>query len=579
VRKNVEAIFADLKGIQGLYNLFCYHDEPFHAGPRSFDYGPEAQAEFRKVYGYAMPPGLEAARKDPKVWQDVLNFRSDEFPAGWRQAYKIIKETDPSIQVVLTHDSHTTFGAGVRSNAQLAVDDVFHWGADFADTFVFDIYPYMMFDFRYGAYGKLPKPRLSQLHYAFGQMRNLTYSYGKELGFWFGTFNTRWFRRFMGPELRAQYWAERETTFTALGQGADFLISGYLIPQDAKHWKSLGEGLRVIQKAGPGLRRAPKAQAKACFLFPRTQYIQLQQEYWNVGLSYELFLRAFGELDILHEEQVTDDRLKGYSILTLFDVRLLPERVARHVENFVRAGGVVIADCVPNLDASVKPLAVMEQVLGVRNAVTRRVPRSGVWVPSLENPHWMVPPLPGEESPAIPRGEVAGKAFEHNFDFKIVSPRPCEVTTGEVLLRTRAGQPALVRHRLGKGQAFLLGFCAQDTYFQTWQDEDEASRRELRDLLHALTEAASVRARVRSSNAEIEAALRANAREGFLVVINHQASEPRTRIRLTGLEFKLGGIVDVEDNERLHFQESGGAIVLDVTVAHDRPRLLRLEPA
>ena len=26
------------------------------------------------------------------------------------------------------------------------------------------------------------------------------------------------------------------------------------------------------------------------------------------GLSFELFLRAFGELDILHEEQVTDER-------------------------------------------------------------------------------------------------------------------------------------------------------------------------------------------------------------------------------------------------------------------------------
>ena len=54
--------------------------------------------------------------------------------------------------------------------------------------------------------------------------------------------------------------------------------------------------------------------------------IQLQEEYFNVGLSYELFLRAFGELDILHEEQVTDDALDGYQVLVLFDVKLLPER-------------------------------------------------------------------------------------------------------------------------------------------------------------------------------------------------------------------------------------------------------------
>lgn len=579
VRKNVEAIFAGVSDVQRLRNLFPYHDEPFHAGPESFDYGPEVQAEFKKLYGYNLPPDLKAARKSPKVWQDVINFRSGEFPAGWRQAYKIIKETDPDVRVVLTHDSHTTFGGGVRSNAKLAVDDVFHWGGDFADTFVFDIYPYMMFDFRYGACGKLPKPRLSQLHYAFGHMRNLVYTYGKELGFWFGTFNTRWFSRFMDATLRAEYWAERETTFTALAQGANFLISGYLIPQDAKHWESLGEGLRVIQKAGPALRRAPKAQAKACFFFPRTQYIQLQEEYWNVGLSYELFLRAFGELDVLHEDQVSDDRLKGYSILTLFDVRLLPTAVARHIESFVRAGGVVIADCVPNLNESVKPLHSMEQVFGVRNAATGRVPRSGVWVPSLERAHWMVPPLPGEESPAITRGEVVGKAFGQEFHFKIVSPRPCEATAGEVLLRNGRGQPALVRQRLGKGQAFLLGFCVQDTYFQTWQDADPASRSELRNLLFATTKAAGIRARVRSSNPEIEAALRIHGREAFLVLINHQAASPSTKVRLTDLEFKLGEIADVDDNKKLHFTRAGEAVLLDLTVAHDRPRLLRLTPA
>ena len=74
---------------------------------------------------------------------------------------------------MLTHDSHNTFGAGYSSHAELAIDDVFHWGGDFADMFVFDIYPYMMFDFRFGEPARLPKPRISQTHYCFAQMRNL----------------------------------------------------------------------------------------------------------------------------------------------------------------------------------------------------------------------------------------------------------------------------------------------------------------------------------------------------------------------------------------------------------------------
>ena len=227
---------------------------------------------------------------------------------------------------------------------------MFHWGGDFADMFVFDIYPYMMFDFRFGQPAKIPKPRISQTHYAFAQMRNLTRAHGKDLGFWFGTYNPAWFKDYMGPELQAKYWAEREMTATAVAQGADFLLTGYQLPEDARHWESLGDGLRLIQKAGPALLDAPKVKARACMLFPRTAMIQLQEEYFNVGLSYELFLRAFGELDVLHEEQVTDDSLDGYRVLVLFDVKLLPGEGRRADRVVRRQGGLVIADCVPGLD-------------------------------------------------------------------------------------------------------------------------------------------------------------------------------------------------------------------------------------
>jgi hypothetical protein len=52
----------------------------------------------------------------------------------------------------------------------------------------------MMFDFRFGEPARLPKPRISQTHYCFAQMRNLTRTYGKQLGFWFGVYNRAWFK-------------------------------------------------------------------------------------------------------------------------------------------------------------------------------------------------------------------------------------------------------------------------------------------------------------------------------------------------------------------------------------------------
>ena len=394
VRKRVELGLAQLKKIERVNSVFPFQDEPFHAGPESFDYSDDAKVEFGKRYGYTMPLNPESVRNEPKKWLDLLNFQSNTFRDGWRQVYKIVKEFDPRPKIVLTHDSHSTFGGGVKSDSKVAMDDVFHWGGDFADVFIYDIYPYTMFDYRYGELGKLPKPRISQMHYTISQLRNVTSTYGKDLAFWVGTYNETWFKRFMGPERERQYWAERELAYTAVAQGANFLITGIKIPSDSLHWDNFGQGMEIIQKAGPGLLQAPKVKAKACFLFPRTQYLQLQEEYFNVGLSFELFLRSFGELDIIHEEQVTDDDLNGYKLLVLGDVKLLPVEVAKHIEGFVRKGGIVVSDCVPQMDAYKQPLNVMTQFFGVSKSETDRIVQEGQWVPFTTLPPKMSYPPP-----------------------------------------------------------------------------------------------------------------------------------------------------------------------------------------
>ena len=114
-------------------------------------------------------------------------------------------------------------------------------------------------------------------------------------------------------------------------------------------------------------------KAKAGFVFPRSQYLQLQEECFNVGLSFELFLRAFGELDIVHEDQLKDNQFAGYQALVLCDVKLLAEEAANNLERFVRRGGVVIADCVPQLNEYKKPLNSLMPLFGVSSAATEPV--------------------------------------------------------------------------------------------------------------------------------------------------------------------------------------------------------------
>ncbi len=293
VRGNVERSIAPLASIPRLYNVFTYQDEPFTAGPKSFGYNDEVKLEFKKRYG-STSTGLDSVRGDPRKWQDVIDFRTAKFPDGWRQVYPEIKKINPKFKVTLTHDSHNTFGAGYSSHAEIAIDDVFHWGGDFADMFVFDIYPYMMFDFRFGECSRLPKPRISQAHYAFAQMRALTRHYGKDLGFWFGTYNPAWLHRSCVPSCDQALVGTRNDK-TGCRCRSQYLLSGYMIPS-IPTLGSLGEGTASSQK-GWSLWTL-QSSSRCLHAFPRTLYVQLRRILQR-RLSLELFLRAFGELDIL----------------------------------------------------------------------------------------------------------------------------------------------------------------------------------------------------------------------------------------------------------------------------------------
>ena len=210
---------------------------------------------------------------------------------------------------------------------------------------------------------------------------------------------------------------------TAVAHGADFLLTGYKLPADARHWESLGEGLRLIQKAGSYLRTTKKTPAKAAMLFPRTHYLQLQEEYFNVGLSFELFLRLrrIGPDPRRASHGRIAERLCGG---VLFNVKLLPEDVARHIARFVENGGLLIADCVPSLGRLKQPLDAMELLFGVTHAATGRIRREGHYVPYTvgHQPGW---PFRNENSPDESLFETAslrGRALNVALDLTLASP-------------------------------------------------------------------------------------------------------------------------------------------------------------
>jgi len=299
----------------------------------------------------------------------------------------------------------------------------------------------------------------------------------------------------------------------------------------------------------------------------------LQEEYFNVGLTFELFLRAFGELDILHEEQITDDKLNGYKVLVLGDVKLLPAAVAARIVSFVRNGGILIADCVPRMDAHKQPLDVMEKLFGVRHAATGRLVQEGQWVPFAALPAKMsFPPPAGQKEEEARKDRVSGNAFNRNFSFPVISPRACELSGGKVLLKMRSGQPGLLYQKTGKGEAWLFGFCIQDSYFNTWKSGDTIGRKELRTLISDIFRDSHIC----SSNPDIEAGVRANDREGYVFIINHEAGDPGTLVRVADLEFPIGKIVDIESGKPVAFSRKDGAVEFTIEAPFGTTRLLKL---
>lgn len=573
VGKNVKNGLAQLSQIAHPDYVFPYIDEPFHRKP-FLDYSAATRTEFEHQYGYAMPKSFEEACKSPRTQLDFLNFQSCIFRDGWMKTAKIVHEFDPRVKIAITHDSHNVYGGGVNSNSQMAMDDVFHWGGNFADLFVYDIYPYLTFDYRYGETGVYRKPRMSQLHYTMAQLRNMTTTYGKKMGFWVGTYNKAWFVRFRGKERAEQFWSEHEVLYTAIAGGSDYIISpsdymGHNLPVDQNHWDEYGRGMRIIQKEGAAIADAPKVKANACFLFPRTQYLLTQEEYYNVGLSYELFLRAFGELDILHEDQIIDDTLNGYQALVLCDVTLLPEKVAEHIVRFVKNGGTVIADCVPQMNENKKTSTTMSRMFGVANASTKRVKREGQWVPFVNLPaKYSFPPVNGVTD--------TNYQFDTWNTMQIVSPRTCKVTGATIKGSSKADIPLMLTNRVGKGNAILFGFCMQDTYFQACKTEDQTTLNALYNQVHNVFAESGIVSHVYSSNPELEAGLRSSCETAYLFIINHEAQNGNSQVALRQLPGKVVKVIDVESGCPVVYTLTTNGIDLNVNVPFGKKQLIKI---
>ena len=96
-------------------------------------------------------------------------------------------------------------------------------------------------------------------------------------------------------------------------------------------------------------------------------------------------------------------------------------------------------------------------------------------------------------------------------------------------------QPGLVDATVSaRDRVYLLGFCVQDTSFEAWRTSDWKTISQLNELLGAITADANVTPHLRSSNPDIEAALRVGKKDAFLVIVSHEPKTPETQVTVDG---------------------------------------------
>ncbi len=538
LRPRIEKAIETCRLVPRLLNVQGYMDEPFQVSGKTFDDRPPARAEFKRRYGIEMPT-REEAMKDPALWLKYVDFWSDGFAAGWRQSYAMVKEMYPDFWVELTHDSHNTFGAAGRDfKGSWAVDDVYHWGAPF-DSVNYDIYPYWSIDFRLGKFREHPLPRMAGVHMAFAEMRNLAYTYDKKLGFWLESVATGGGNK--NPNIGDIYWSPRELTYTALAAGCDYLNTFWGIPQNDRWWQTYGETMNEVKQVAPLLTRSRVPRARAAFLFPRTQHVLLQEEYWNVMVGLEAFRQAYGELDCIHEDQLAEGTLDEYRVLVLFDIHLMKRASAEIIREWCKAGGIIIADEVPSMDELKQPLGVFEPVFGLAGT-----------------------------------GEVREGPFEMEGGHKLWGMRSY-VADGAEERGARVGDaPLAFEHDLGQGTAWLLNYPVKDCYLDALVRGNENRDADL--ILGTIDDCLreGPPPNVSSSNPWIEAALRQTADGVTLVLlINHESEDALTRVEVRGAPD--GGIVrDLITGERL---PHGAAYAMDLRCPWGTTRLLGIFPS
>ena len=283
---------------------------------------------------------------------------------------------------------------------------------------------------------------------------------------------------------------------------------------------------------------------------------------------YRALWRDQVRINVLDGRQLTADSLKPYKLVIFPFYLCLRENAARAIEAYVAGGGTVLADArfgiINENDHGyrVNPGAGMEKLFGARrhDLFASHDP----WEVRVTQPAEL---LNGATLP----DRVTARVFREELQLE-------KGSEGKVAaVFEKAGTPAIVVHRTGKGQTILLGFSLGIPLLEN-NDPGAAA------LLHAVWQSAGVKPAVRltpaATTGPVEAVVHSRGRDNdrLVYVLNwaHQPSTVTAEIPWPG-EAKLQG-KDIVSGHAVAIEHQANEVRFHLTLPPDHAAAVHIEP-
>jgi len=315
-------------------------DEPY-CRPGDLAACEHCRREFERRFGYPMPKKAELAELPLAKRTDFARFMADYVVRSYSEVKRLCQSMGARFDLIATYNSPGFGGAALR-----AMQDIYTWSRH-ADRIDYDQYVYF--------YPRSQRVRYVMAHYAYAMIRDVADHLGKKWGH-YTEIDDRNYPYQVNPVE-----ASSEHTYTAIAHDADY-INTFITrvfatgcgARDAR-WADFGREACKIRSVGPLLNRLDRPRSELAIYFPYACYCTRVKNRHAPHYAHQLLTRAFGEADVTHELTVLDEGLKDRKAIVLCDTDVLPDRAAGLLNEFVKAGGLLICDHVPSTNERGEP--------------------------------------------------------------------------------------------------------------------------------------------------------------------------------------------------------------------------------